>query len=276
MTIQYSVTGKERKRLVAAISEVLTQPKEYLGAPDYRYQVGEYIISHDGTVTGPDNRELIAALAESHGFAAIVGDYDDSPEETPAFEELCLTEREELGFGRERRDPIGEDGMQASDVPEPDTLTVEFPLTGFNPETLDNLCKLVLSKEALLKKALGAEELPVQMLEDRIAFPWFTLAAPEHADAYAKFITALCKTAKEKKRVTAKAKESFENEKFAMRVWLIGLGLIGKEFGLVRKLLMANLGGNSSWRYGAPNKAAQEADTAPDCADAGALMDSHP
>ncbi len=44
MTIQFNVTGKERKRLVAAISEVLTQPKEYLGAPDYRYQVGEYII----------------------------------------------------------------------------------------------------------------------------------------------------------------------------------------------------------------------------------------
>ncbi len=70
--------------------------------------------------------------------------------------------------------------------------------------------------------------------------------------------------------MTAKAKEAFENEKFAMRVWLIGLGLVGKEFGLARKLLMANLGGNSSWRYGAPDKAAQEVDTAPECAEPGA------
>ena len=40
-----------------------------------------------------------------------------------------------------------------------------------------------------------------------------------------------------------------------MRVWLIGLGLIGPEFKLARVLLGRNLGGNSSWRYGVPEKA---------------------
>ncbi len=73
-------------------------------------------------------------------------------------------------------------------------------------------------------------------------------------------------------RVTAKAPESFENEKFALRVWLIGLGMIGKEYALARKLLLKNLNGNSSWRYGAPDKAApveaaQEADSAPENAE---------
>ena len=47
--------------------------------------------------------------------------------------------------------------------------------------------------------------------------------------------------------------QTTENEKFAMRVWLIGLGRVGKEYGAARKLLMANLGGNSGFSYGAPD-----------------------
>jgi predicted HicB family RNase H-like nuclease len=62
-------------------------------------------------------------------------------------------------------------------------------------------------------------------------------------------VTALCSTAQAKKRVTAKPQEAFENEKFAMRVWLIGLNMKGAEFANARKLLMKNLDGNSSWRY---------------------------
>ena len=42
-------------------------------------------------------------------------------EEIPAWECLSLTMEEELGLGRSRRDHWGEDGMQASDVPEPAT-----------------------------------------------------------------------------------------------------------------------------------------------------------
>jgi hypothetical protein len=62
--------------------------------------------------------------------------------------------------------------------------------------------------------------------------------------------------------------ETFENEKFTMRVWLIGLGMVGKEYALARKLLLKNLEGNSSWRYGTPKKATpveteQEANVTP-------------
>jgi len=43
-----------------------------------------------------------------------------------------------------------------------------------------------------------------------------------------------------------------------MRVWLIGLGLIGPEFKLVRALLGKGLSGSSAWRYGPPEKKAAE------------------
>jgi hypothetical protein len=41
-----------------------------------------------------------------------------------------------------------------------DELVIEMPLTGFTPEKLDNLAKLVTAKESLLKAALGAPDLP--------------------------------------------------------------------------------------------------------------------
>ncbi len=143
-------------------------------------------------------------------------------------------------------------------IPQPeepaDRLTVEIP-NDFTPDQMDNLCKMVIAKEKLLKKALGATELPIKVAEGKVAFPWFTLFDPSEAAYYVQFIGLLCKTAKEKKRVTAKAPGSFENEKFSMRVWLISLGAVGKEYGNMRKLLGKNLGGESGWRYGKPEKA---------------------
>jgi hypothetical protein len=73
------------------------------------------------------------------------------------------------------------------------------------------------------------------------------------------FISLLCQTAQEKKRVIAKAQESFENPRFAMRVWLIGLGMVGSEFATARKILTKPLSGNGSWRYGKPSITETEA-----------------
>lgn len=142
--------------------------------------------------------------------------------------------------------------MAPTAAEETDLVRIDFPLDGFSPEAIDNLTKMVLAKEALIKKALGTKELPIKVLEDRISFPWFAETDSDSITAYAQFVGALCNTAKEKKRVTAKAQESYENERFAMRVWLIGLGMIGEGFKLARKLLMANLSGNSAWRHGKP------------------------
>ncbi len=146
---------------------------------------------------------------------------------------------------------------------ESDRLTVEVP-NDFTPEQIDNIAKMVAAKKPLLKKALVAEELPIRVTDEKVAFPWFTLDKPENAAYYVQFIYALCKTAKEKKRVTAKAPEAFENEKFSMRVWLISLKMIGKEYGNARKLLGKALSGDSGWRYGKPEK---QAETAPEASE---------
>lgn len=43
-----------------------------------------------------------------------------------------------------------------------------------------------------------------------------------------------------------------DNEKFAMRVYLVRIGLSGKEFANCRKHLYKHLSGNAAWRYGSP------------------------
>jgi hypothetical protein len=69
MAVSYNVTGSERRALVSAISGILDAPTKYLGAPNFIYEVGGYEISHDGTVTGAYNAELIEAL-EGRGYTA--------------------------------------------------------------------------------------------------------------------------------------------------------------------------------------------------------------
>jgi hypothetical protein len=170
-------------------------------------------------------------------------------------------------FGQE--DPDGYDGeaipegAEVTDISTDsdggiDTITIEYPLEGFTPETLDNLVKMVESKEVLIKTALNTDSLPIQVLDDRIAFPWFKYTDNANLNAYMQFISLLCQTAQEKKRVIAKAQESFENPRFAMRVWIIGLGMVGAEFATARKILTKPLEGNSSWRYGKPTPASEE------------------
>lgn len=59
----------------------------------------------------------------------------------------------------------------------------------------------------------------------------------------------MCKMAKGQKRVVAKECAA-DNEKFAMRLFLIRLGFIGDEYKTARRILLRNLTGNSSWRSG--------------------------
>ncbi len=212
MKLSYNVTGPERKALVGAISQELNEPTKYLGAPSFAYKVEGYHIDKTGTVTGPDSLGLEDALRQK-GFDAVGCEYSS-------------------------------DG-----IPE-DALTIEMPLDGFTAEKLDNLHKLVAAKAPLLKAALGVEKLPIQQTESTLQFPWFSpYSAANAVQAYATLIAKLCEAAKSKTRVTAK-EQVFDNPKYAMRCWLLSLGLIGDEYKSARKILLKNLPGNSAYRSG--------------------------
>jgi hypothetical protein len=129
-------------------------------------------------------------------------------------------------------------------------LVVELPRAQFSDAAIENLRKIVAAKQTLIKKALGADSLPIEIDTEKLQFPWFTLTGIDgEVDAYTHFVSAICKMAKTQKRVTARERE-VTNDKFTMRLFLIRMGFIGSEFKATRKILLRNLTGNSSWKSG--------------------------
>ena len=138
------------------------------------------------------------------------------------------------------------------------SLTVELPRSTFTDSQLENLQKLVDAKALLLKQALAVTELPIIVTDERVSFPWFTEDVDaEHCAAYTRLITAICKMAKEAKRVTAKEKE-VDNDKYAFRCFLLRLGFIGAEFKAERKILLQNLTGSAAFKSDAKKGGAKK------------------
>ncbi len=286
MTIyHYHKTGKDKKRLINAVSSILQAPATYLGAPSFHYQVGGYTIDKDGTLSVPEEtaedeaRNLLLSLKiqgflpveDLAGFEAEQTAATETPVETSVAEANAEPPAETNNTEHSEENPMPNtsvtdftpdtnllDAMPAiRTVKSEHTLAIEIPKTTLSEQAFLNLQKIVASKAPLLKLALGTDTLDIQFTEDKIRFPWFTLRGIDgEVDAYAKLIDALIKMAIRQKRVTAK-EQPIENAKFSMRLFLIRLGFIGDAYKTARKILTSNLTGNSSWKAGKPPAKAQ-------------------
>ncbi|MBM7707874.1 virulence protein [Enterococcus lemanii] len=227
MVINYNVTGAERKRLVAALSNLIGVKAKYLGMPSMAYEVGDFTIDKNGNLelsdkVNSEEIERVAGHLASEGFIA--------EEEISATEGRQTADSEEFG------------------------LTVSMPRSNFSEGALENLQALVEAKGELIRHALDVEELPIEISEDEVSFPWFEeLPTPEEIKAYTHFISALSEMAINQKRITVKEKE-VENEKYAFRCFLLRLGFIGKDYKDERKILLRNLTGSSAFKGGAKNE----------------------
>jgi len=174
--------------------------------------------------------------------------------EVLSFEDLRMDGREEFGLGRTHRESFqGENGMQASDVPELDetiALVIEMPRSSFTDTALDNLKRLIDAKGSLIKKALGVATLDLEVTDAKVRFPWFENGTdPDAVKAYTDFVTAICEMARVQKRVTAKDKNT-DNDKYAFRCFLLRLGFIGATYKEERRILLEKLSGNSAFKDG--------------------------
>jgi len=225
MIIDYNVTKDDRKKLVEAISDIESVKAEYQGAPDFSYHIGKIKVNRSGKVDVPlhDAKELILQLRE-RGFEAI----------DPLKE---IMEQDEDAVDEEKTDEVS-------------GTCISMPKSLLSEAGIENLKKIVDSKKNLICKAIGASELPIEISEDKISFPWFRhWDSPEELNAYTHLISALCDMAKDAKRVTAKEKET-DNDKYAFRCFLLRLGFIGDEYKADRKVLLRNLSGSSAFRSG--------------------------
>lgn len=228
MRVEFNRTGAERKALVTAISEILGAKAKYMGMPTAAYDFGGLIVDKTGTLEFEENifpkdiETLLQKLAE-RGFTAENSDdleqteeVSEEPEETPQSESVGLT--------------------------------IAVPLEKVK---VGNLTNLLEAKGELIKKALGADDIRIEVDEEKVSFPWFSeLPDADNCTAYQNFIAALCKMSKEQKRINSTEKE-VTNEKYAFRCFLLRLGFIGAEYKADRKILLKNLEGSAAFKNGA-------------------------
>jgi hypothetical protein len=232
MKVDYNVTGKDRKSLVNVIATLTGKKAEYLGMPTASYKVGCFTVDRNGTLEFDDRadskgtEDLIKEL-DKRGFTAKVGETSGEESET--------------ADGAEQGENMG--------------LTISVPLAAVSTGNLTNLLK---AKGALIKKALGIDDMPVEIGENKVSFPWFPeMPGSDASKAYTHFIAALCKLSKDQKRVSS-TEHPTDNEKYAFRCFLLRLGFIGPEYKQERKILLKNLTGNSGFRNGAKKEATDD------------------
>ena len=240
MRIEFHRTGAERKALVTAIGEILEVRPQYKGMPSAAYEIGYFTVTKEGTLEFDDRADSgeVENLLEQLADRGIVA----APAEMA---QAWLNARAEELSKASKTEP------QEANV----GLTVEIPL---DKVAVGNLTKLLDAKGGLIKKALGAQNLGIEVLEDRVVFPWFPeMPEADSVKAYTHFISALCEMSKNAKRVTATEK-SVDNEKYAFRCFLLRLGFIGSEYKAERKILLKNLTGSSAFKNGGVGHAVSE------------------
>lgn len=286
MTINFNVTGKARKALVQVLSELTFSEPVYAGAPSFAYTVGDYTVDKNGVISCPDTvapeaATLLIEKLKEQGFtpenediAVEDADADSAAEDIDSVVDEAVDSAEDIpaDVAAETPDvaPEPEDDKQAEDEAEKpanapetpdaaasegeDRLTISIPRTSLADDTLGRLKQIVGNKEVLFKRAVLADALPIIVTEEKISFPWFTRTGIDgEAAAYAQFITALCQMAREQTRILDKPYDG-DNDRFAMRIFMVRMGMKGAQFALARKLMMKYLSGNSGWRYGTPPK----------------------
>lgn len=182
-------------------------------------------------------------------------------------------------------DPEDTDGDAAGEEPLDMDMNFEIPLGAHTGATLRNLVNLIYSRGPLVNQATGghfeADTGLIEALKDdrctytranffrsvadyedrhgkslygltitpeTVSFTGFGEAADvDHLRAFGHLAVMMNNQALHQKRIQAKAVDA-ANEKYAMRIWLVRIGMDGEEFKQTRKILMENLTGHSAFR----------------------------
>ena len=245
---------------------------------------GESIESMDDQPVTEDTEAETEVLDEQEPEDADTAEEKEPAEdESEEAAELDNTAEEEPGA----EEPESEEQSEAEDQPGevPLDLELAFPVSQHNGVTLRNLVNLLYSRGKLIGKATGGhfhvEEGLVEKLKDdsctfaimnfinavsdyetehgaaleglkitteKVTFTGFPTAPDhEHLTAFAQLAVLMNQQAISQKRIQAKDVND-ENEKYALRTWLLRLGMNGPDFKETRKILMENLSGHAAFR----------------------------
>ncbi|WP_088186056.1 hypothetical protein [Desulfosporosinus sp. FKA] len=241
------VSGIERKKVANAIAGVLGMEIEYMGAPTFCYRVGKWVIDREGLIISPE-----VTLMERDSFCSIL------------------------------------DTLKTAEAIAEGDATVTLSMTSHNGNTLRNLVNLLWCKQSLIRKSLarvtdiipeslitainsvpidtleevatvinvgidngvikGDCQIDFNMAEKTLSSSFFNASLDiDEIFAFAFFCQQLSKQSIQQKFSSIKIREAV-NEKYAMRCFLLKLGLIGEAYKVARKILLKRLDGDSSYR----------------------------
>lgn len=240
--LRFEKNISERKNLVARLGELTGAKPHYTAAPRMAYEIGDWTVERDGTLTVEEDKanKAILQTLDAEGL-------------------IQLTNAED----------------------ETEHLKVEFalPLEGHTGGTLRNFINLIYQRAALISKATGGhfhvdidlvnalkdedeltlekaleilsghrDELTgIKVSDDKITFTGFPeFADPNTLHAYMELASSMNKQALTQKRIYPKDVDD-ASEKYAFRIWLTRLGMNGPEFKTTRKILMKNLSGYAAF-----------------------------
>ena len=212
---------------------------------------------------------------------------DDQPENTEPTENLAEEPVAEEEPDDTAEDEPDAEESESEDQPEevPLDLELAFPTSQHNGVSLRNLVNLIYSRGRLISKATGGhfhvETDLVETLrddsctytvanfiealksyeaqcgtameglvitEEKVSFTGFPTASDyDHLTAFGHLAILMNQQAISQKRIQAKDVND-ENEKYALRTWLLRLGMNGPDFKETRKILMENLSGHAAFR----------------------------
>jgi hypothetical protein len=234
--MRIETVSSDRKAMAKAIAEYSGKELRYMGPPRFAYAVGPYLIDRDGVITSETEEENaeFRAFLEENGFVEPTIEY----------------------------------------------LNINLPIEDMDGVQLKNLVFMLHSKQYLLNKATGRagvavseglvaalQDNPATTKDEFLSLFWANLGETrgisfsdtavilifplpnesERSKAYTELAAAMLAKAKEAKRVSP-AEQKPENEKYYFRIWLIQLGLGGKDSKDTRKILMEKLVGHSAFR----------------------------
>lgn len=242
--------------------------------PEQEEETTDPVEEEPEAVEQPD--EEPEATAEDSSIAEEPSEDAESTEET-ADEDESTEEEEPIP----EEQPSTEEQPAAEDV---DELTISLPMAGHTAQSIRNFLNLMYSRGPLLNKAMGTsfsvsnslldaleqattrtvDEMLDELEEYRLGAGntgmtgicitaekiSLTFAGPltqDKVSAYTELCSAMNRMAVTQKRIQAKTVND-TNEKYALRIWLIRLGLNGDEHKALRKLLMQNLSGHAAFR----------------------------
>ena len=212
---------------------------------------------------------------------------DDQPENTEPTENLAEEPVAEAEPDDTAEDEPDAEESESEDQPDevPLDLELAFPTSQHNGVSLRNLVNLIYSRGRLISKATGGhfhvETDLVETLrddsctytvanfiealksyeaqcgtameglvitEEKVSFTGFPTASDyDHLTAFGHLAILMNQQAISQKRIQAKDVND-ENEKYALRTWLLRLGMNGPDFKETRKILMENLSGHAAFR----------------------------